>query len=395
MLFSSSFAAAAPLLFRRAVVLIAVAAPLLGVSAVAAGSGGTPAKPASPKVAAGGARKPAPTAGRAKVAVAPAVKRKTTGGVVLLAAPRRLVPALVKPAKKVAAAPVRKPLPAAGPSWWESASVEIVAAGRARINYEAGVVKATGLGALAPPTLSRSHAQDALDARQAAVADALRTLAVAVGRVRVTASTRVENLVVKNDEVRLRVDGVLEHAQVIEEAASPSGIYRVVVQVPLTGAGSVAEAVGIGQADAPAAPDPAAEKPAPEPAKPEYGLDAPVPAGATYTGLIVDCRGLGIVPCMSPKLYERGSDDEVYGTLPVSPEYANEVGIVGYPRSLEGALRLARVGDRPLVVRAIGCADQNRFCPILSRKDAERVRAANQNDRFLQRTAVVFIVDPL
>ncbi len=158
-----------------------------------------------------------------------------------LKASGRITPATVKaaPARKVTPPPLRKSaafLPPAAPSWWESAGVEVVAAGKGRINYEAGVVKATGLGALAPPTLSRSHAQDTLDARQAALADALRTLAVAVGRVRVTANTRVENMVLTNDDVRLRVDGILDRALVIEESASPSGVYRVVVQIPLTGA---------------------------------------------------------------------------------------------------------------------------------------------------------------
>ncbi len=97
---------------------------------------------------------------------------------------------------------------------------------------------------------------------------------------------------------------------------------------------------------------------------------------------------------MSPKLFDP-SGDEVYGTLPVSPEYANETGIVGYPRFMESARRLARIGDRPLVVRAVGCADKLRFCPVLSRRDADAVLSANATDRFLQRTAVVFIVDPL
>ena len=350
---------------------------------------------------------PAGAAPRATGGVKVAVAKKRAAKTKL--APSRLVVMVVKrgvvplapsavsrpkaPAAGKAAPQPRKrstALPAAAPSWWESAGVEVVAAGKGRINYEAGVVKATGLGALAPPTLSRSHAQDTLDARQAALADALRTLAVAVGRVRVTANTRVENLVLKDDEVRLRVDGVLDRAQVIEESASPSGVYRVVVQIPLTGAGSVSEAVGVGDAATPASEVAAAL----EPKKPEFGLEAPVPAGATYTGLIVDCRGLKVAPCMSPKLFDPVGD-EVYGTLPVSPEYANETGIVGYPRSMDSALRLARVGDRPLVVRAVGCADRLRFFPVLSRRDADTVRTANASDRFLQRTAVVFIVDPL
>lgn len=323
------------------------------------------------------------------------------GGHAAAVAPARVQPKPVlaaprKPPAKLPATPVR----VAALSDWESARVEIVAAGRGRINYEAGVAKAVGLGALAPPTLSRSRAQDTLDARKAAFSDALRTLALAAGRVRVTADTRVENLVLKSDDVRLRVEGVLQQAQVVEEALSPAGVYRIVVQVPLTGAGSLAEAVGAGDNAPEDFPGPirnvAAHKSvvAPEAPKPTLGLEVPIPDGATYTGLVVDCRELDVVACMSPKLFDtRGK--EVYGTLKVSPDYAIEPGIVGYPRSMEAALRSPRAGDRPLRVRAVRCADDHHFFPVIRREDAERIRDANQHDKFLERTAVVFVVDPL
>jgi hypothetical protein len=309
--------------------------------------------------------------------------------------------AAAKGARSLPPAPIAATFPAgaAGPSsWWESATTEIVAAGRGRINYEASVVKAIGLGALAPPTLSRSRAQDALDARQAAIADALRTLAVAVSRVRVTATTRVENYLLKSDEVRLRVDGVVRSADVIEEKMlASSGIYRVVVQVPLTGAGSVSEAVGLGETDGASGEGGSsarrAQAPSPPPPDP-FAPGAPAPPGATYTGLIVDCRGLGVVPCMSPRLFDAGGA-ELYGTMNVSPEYVIETGIAGFPRSMADARRAPRIGDRPLVVRAVGVADRNRFYPVVRDGDAQQVRAANEQDRFLERTAVVFVVDPL
>ena len=239
--------------------------------------------------------------------------------------------------KPVSARP-RKPVQiarAAPVSAWESASVEIIAAGRGRINYEAGVVKAVGLGALAPPTLARSRAQDTLDAREAAVTDALRTLSLAVSRVRVTANTRVENYVTQSDEVRLRVDAVVQSAQVIDESISKSGLYRVVVQAPLSGAGSVSEAVGV---DRPQTLKAEAGTVIKEPlsATDAIGPGSPPPTDAKYTGLIVDCRGLNVSSCMSPKVFAEDGG-EVYGTMHVSPEYVIETGIVGYPRSMEDA----------------------------------------------------------
>jgi hypothetical protein len=120
----------------------------------------------------------------------------------------------------------------------------------------------------------------------------------------------------------------------------------------------------------------------------------PAPDGAEYTSLLVDCRGLNVNACMSPKLYEEDGD-EVYGTMKVSADYAIDTGIVAFPRSMSEAHRSARVGRNPLIVRARYVRDQNRFCPVISDRDAERARAANSDSHFFERTAVLFVVDPV
>lgn len=271
-----------------------------------------------------------------------------------------------------------------------SAMVEAVAAGKGRIDYSQGVARAVGLGALRPPTLTRSRAQDTLDARDAALADALRTLTMAVQQVRVTADSRVSNYTLKSDEVRLKLAGIIKNAEVVEEKLLPeSGIYRMVVQVPLVGANSVAEAVG-----AASAPRVAAEPRENEPEKPRepFAPGMPAPLGVAYTGLIVDCRGLGLKSSPSPKLWsERG--DEVFGTITVSDDFLQDQGIVAYPRSLEAARNCTRIGDRPLIVRARRCHDATSCEPLVSHSDAQRIREANRESKFLERCAVVFVTD--
>lgn len=303
-------------------------------------------------------------------------------------------PGIKKPVA-VAAAAKAKP----GPSAWEKEVVEVVAEGRGRINYEAGVVKAVGLGAVTPPTLSKTRSQRVLDAREAAIADAFRNLSLAASRVRVTAETRVSNYVLKSDDVRVRVSSVVKGADVIEEKLLPnSGLYRVVVQMPLNGEGSLAEALGLEKrrsktvvASAEHAPRPQTT-PAPS-AQDPFEPGAPAPPHAEYTSLIVDCRGLRISATMSPRLFD-SDGREVYGTVKCSPDYAIETGIVAYPRtSMDAARRSRRAGDRPLVVRARGVADRHRFCPVISERDADLARQANRSGRFFERTAVIFLVD--
>ena len=339
----------------------------------------------------------APKKGKAKAVTA----AKRPAKMPVKAAPKRLVLA-VKPAVKVAAKPAA-PKPAAKPApivinsglllgGSESAMVEVIAGGKGRINYEANVVKAVGLGALPPPTLSKSRAQDVLSARNAALVDAVRTLGMAVSRVRVSSDSRVQNFILQSDEVRLRVHALVADAQVVDEKYLPtSGVFRIVVQMSLTGPNSVSEAVGIGEGEAKTG---LAAETAPESAAASlFAPGAPAPANARYTSIVVDCRGLKMESCMSPRLYQK-SGAEVYGTMQVPPDYVIETGIAAFPRSLNDALRTSRTGNNPLMVRACGAQDRNRFYAVISDDDAEKVREANRDSHFFERTAVVFLLDP-
>jgi hypothetical protein len=274
---------------------------------------------------------------------------------------------------------------------WQAAAVEIVAAGRGRINYEVGIIKAIGLGAIAPPTLKKSRSQDILDARDAAVNDAVRSLGIAISQVRVTADTRVSNYVLKNDDVRLRVEAIIRNAEVIEEKLLPqSGVYRVVVQAKMSGPNSLLEAIDPETAHPAPKPSPT---PVPEPPNP-FAPGAPAPEGAEYTSLIVDCRGLNVASCMSPRLMDT-ENQEVYGTMKISPDYVIETGIASFPHSLSEARQCSRAGSNPLIIRAIGVADENRFYPIVRTRDADRARSANDTSHFFERTAVIFLLDPI
>ena len=70
-----------------------------------------------------------------------------------------------------------------------------------------------------------------------------------------------------------------------------------------------------------------------------------------FTGLLVDARGLGFVPQLSPRLVD-ASGKVLYGAGWVSPEVRGKVGVAAYFTGLEKAAAHPRVGDRPLVVKA-------------------------------------------
>ncbi len=278
--------------------------------------------------------------------------------------------------------------------------------GKARVNFNAGVIKATGSGALPAPGVATNDAQARLMALGAAKADALRNLAMMVSSVQVTSETRVKNFQTESDTVETRLEAVLRNARVIREDFK-DGVATVTVEMSLYGDNSVAEAVfpEILPEQQPASPDwegprepaialPPAKMPRPlPPLGREPGL-TPASDNGPFTSVIVDCRGMDIQAAMAPKLMD-DAGNEVYGTVRVSADYAIAVGIVGYPRSMSEAIRSRRAGAHPLIVRATGAGDKHRFNPTISRSDAERILAANVRDHFLEKTSVVFLVDPL
>jgi hypothetical protein len=268
--------------------------------------------------------------------------------------------------------------------------VEIVAAGKGRINYEVGLVKAVGLGAVRRPSVTKSRGQDVLEAREAAIADAIRILGMTVSEVRVTSETRVKNFVLEQDDIRLKVAEFIRGAEILEEKLlGEVGIYRVVVQAKLTGPDSLQATL------APTVPQLQPKAILETPPIPQtFAPGSPAPHDAKYTSLIIDCRGLKVNACMSPRLYS-SDGSEIYGTMKISPDYVIETGIAAFPRSMDEAKRGARTGERPLIVRAHRVADDNRFYPVISKHDAERVREANESGHFFERTAVIFVLDPV
>lgn len=328
--------------------------------------------------------------------------------------------------------------------------VDSVNNGKGRINYNAGVVKATGYGA--PPSSNAFNpAQARLMAIGAARADALRNLAMAVSSVQVTGTTKVKNYVLENDTIETKVSAMLQSPRVISEKYQRDGTAEVVVELPLYGPGSIAEVVlpevmreerrgdvrerggrherpnrrassdtenGVPDIITPGPPvssDRVRLKPNPgdnfkEPRQPatqialeprvkpivrpnvEPGL-TPTDDRGPFSAVIIDCRGLNLRATLAPKLYDP-TGRELYGTVRIDPDFAIETGIVGYPRSMYDALRSKRAGSHPLIVKAIR-SEQGGTDPVVSYDDAERILGSNKRDRFFEKTRVIFLCDPV
>ncbi|MDY6269585.1 MAG: LPP20 family lipoprotein [Selenomonadaceae bacterium] len=269
------------------------------------------------------------------------------------------------------------------------------------------------------PANARTAAQARMLARRAAVVDGYRQIAEIVKGVNVSGETTVENMMVTNDIVKTKVSALVQGARVVSEEVTPDGGYIVNMEVSMFGVSdSLASAVLEKPAQqesfpepvanvAPSAPTtvdvhvsvggtgstlPSVTTPStpslPSTTKPSGSSAAAAPAGKAiggYTGLIVDCRGLGLKPAMSPVI-KNANGQAIYGYKNLDYDKVVSGGMAGYTSDMG---RASRAGSNPLVVKAVSL--DNGANPVLSVADANRVLIENGASGFLDATNVVFV----
>ena len=116
------------------------------------------------------------------------------------------------------------------------------------------------------------------------------------------------------------------------------------------------------------------------------------PPNEKYTGLIIDTKGLEIVPSISPLILTLDGKKEIYGTMKIQPKYAIEKGIVGYHKTIESAKKDERIGNRPLIIKAKKKFLNNHSIGV-SNNDAAKIFLSDLDTHYLSECSVVFVVD--
>lgn len=254
-------------------------------------------------------------------------------------------------------------------------------------DWENNSITAEGFGAI--PGNARSAGQAKALARRAAIVDAYRNLAEYAEGVNVDAETTVKDMAVESDVIKTKMTALVKGAKIVSEQMNPDGSYQVQMQIAMFGGtNSLAGAV---------LPATNAAEPFPIPAISSAVVAAKsavtVPmvarfsADGGYTGLIVDCSGLGLQCVMSPVIFDAG-EKPIYGHKNLDSATVINYGMASY--SKDGVSNLARAGNNPLIVKAVSLAGHESN-PIISLEDANRVLIENQATGFLQNCAVVFI----
>lgn len=208
-----------------------------------------------------------------------------------------------------------------------------------------------------------------------------RDLLEALLDMHITSETVIKNQIQTNDIITTNLDAVTKGGQVVERWKDADG-YHVTIRIPLHGVNSVASAV----ADLIPAPAVPAPIPAPEIIVSTNTSVVINPAVGTYTGVIVDCTGLGIQTAMAPGIFTPDLQ-AIYGLENFSNDVVINRGYVGYSKSMNSGV--SRAGANPLIVKATGV---HKFVnPVISPEDAGRILAENKVSGFLSSGNVVFV----
>ena len=257
--------------------------------------------------------------------------------------------------------------------------VQTFAAGSAMTDWDREIITGTGYG-VADPAKAKNPGHARIMAHQAAILDAFRRLAEQAKGIHVTATSSISDNISTGDVVIGEVDAVVKRARVVSENYDEYGNCSVVMEVPLFGVNnSIAKAVL----------KPVAKEAFPAPTVNETTIQSTVNVTITggYTGLIIDCSGLGLKPVMSPVI-RNANQQPIYGYKNLDYDRVIDKGMASYASGMNG--NLSRAGSKPLIIKAVRVEDHNSY-PVVDTVDADRILLENQKSHFLDNCAVVFV----
>ena len=263
------------------------------------------------------------------------------------------------------------------PAWiaWAGPADLVQSVPGGQINWTRRIVQAKGIGA-ALPEVSNTPAgweMAAMNAKRHAYVNLLET----VKHLRLSDRWQVGDVFAGNDQMMAKVEQLLKSAPIEDLVYSSDGTVEVTRSMPI--AGSLAQLI-----------------------LPEYivqlemknlGQSSPDMEEADFTGLVVDARGVDVSPSMCFAIFDEGGR-EVYGSAYVSREFVVQRGMCGYTSNMSAVKKNERVGENPLVVKALNVKPPGGTNIVISNTDASRLRGSVENLFFLRECRVLVVRRP-
>jgi hypothetical protein len=248
---------------------------------------------------------------------------------------------------------------------------------RGCIDWNKGIAISVGTGV--PASFATTAGQKNVTALRAARLDAARNLLELLKGVNVTSDSSLSQAMVGNDAVRTSIEGSLNS---IREVGNPKYFSDGSIQVRLEASlrQIIPPDIYLGaptEIGAPSSNPP---------------VSSGVSTGAAYTGLIIDARGTGVTPALSPKIYDPDGK-EVYGSAYVSRDFAISQGIVGYVKTIDQAQSTDRVKGNPAIIKAIQAKGPSKSDLVISKEDAATLQDLSKGQTFLREARVMIVLD--
>jgi len=258
----------------------------------------------------------------------------------------------------------------------------LAAQGNAVTDWDNDVITGTGYGI--PKDGAKNPGQARIWAHQAAMLDAYRRLGETAQGIHITAESTIADNISTGDIVTGAVDAVIKRAKVVSENYDEWGNCTVTLEVPLYGVTNSIAKVALKPVTKEAFPAPTVEATS---GSSSTSVSVSVNVQGGYTGLVVDCSGLGLQPVMSPVI-RNAEQQPIYGYKNLDYDKVIAKGMAGYANGMSG--NKSRAGNNPLVVKATAVVNHNSY-PVVSTADANKILAENQTSHFLDNCAVVFV----
>ena len=258
------------------------------------------------------------------------------------------------------------------------------------VNYGDRTIQAIGIGFIPENVINAGQARRS--AMRIAKQDALRQLIEIVNGVNVTSETTVSGAMF-DDVIKTQVQGAIRGARQVGEPKYLSDTsVEVTYEVKMADISRVllpmaekAPTLTFDDATVGAAATPGASG--------DQGSSADSgPTSGGVTGIIIDGKGLGLRPAMSPRIMNQ-SGSVVYGPGQYSRDYAASNGVVGYAKSLEQAKADPRVQGNPLVIRGSSVSGSSAADLVVSNVDAGKIARADGSAGLLGNCRVMFVLD--
>lgn len=251
----------------------------------------------------------------------------------------------------------------AAAQWWQTDVRVVETLPRGQVDWTEGAVLSRG--SATGTTLQGARALTG----QAAVQAARQGLWGGLEQVRLDARQMLGPTLLQAEAHRQALDALIAQAAAVETRYLPGGTVETTVQLPFAGR-LTALLLSPSSAVIP---------------------DAAPRSEAVHTGIVIDARGLAIQPALFPRIVDE-SGQSLYAPEVVDVEAAVQQGYVAYAKAFDQAPAQARIGEHPLVLRALRVAGDTRVDLVLSNTEATRIRDYAATRRLVLQCRVLIVM---